>query len=77
MPLTPGNSGRSRIGALGLEPSSPNVSPAGNVCYPELFLVTIRLMLDAAGMVASDSVGMRVAKIQENKYENTDGPDIA
>ena len=67
----------SRIGALGWEPSSRNVSLAGNVCYPKLFLLTIRLMLDATGMMAPDSIGMRVVKIQKNKYENTDGPDIA
>jgi hypothetical protein len=54
---------------LGLEPSSRNVPPAGNVCYPELFLLTIRLMLDATGMMAPDSIGMRVAKIQENDWQ--------
>jgi hypothetical protein len=45
----------SSTGALGLEPSLRNVSPAGNACYPELFLLTIRLMLDAAGLMAPDN----------------------
>jgi hypothetical protein len=33
-------------------------------------------MLDATGMMAADSIGMRVAKIRENKYENTYGPEL-
>jgi hypothetical protein len=38
----PENSGHRRS-----ELSPRNVSPAGNACYHELFLLTIRLMLDA------------------------------
>jgi hypothetical protein len=34
-------------------------------------------MLDANGMMAPDSIGMRVAKNTGEQYENTDGPDIA
>jgi hypothetical protein len=34
-------------------------------------------MLGATGMMAPNSIGIRVAKNAGEEYENTDGPDIA
>ena len=79
MPLTPESGGPDGPAPepWDWEPSLRNVSPAGNARYPELFLLTIRLILNATGTMAPDSIGMRVAKNTGEQYENTDGPDIA
>src|SRR5580658_1154980 len=78
MPLMPGNSGPV-VPHRRLELSPHDASPAGHACHPELFLVTIRLMLDGywydSGVARFNR--MRVAKIQENKYENIDGANVA
>ena len=48
----------------------------GTSAYPESFCSRSGIVLNAIGMMAPESIGMRAAKTQENKYENTDGPDI-